>query len=407
MTTKLTARAHAAAAGSLLACFAMAAPAAPVDAGKPGETVTTGKPSRYGGPTQFRPTFSVPSLKTEFAIGGFVKFDAVYDMDYNTGGALNPFTLSQARETDGRIDGFVYESRLNFRSGTDTDFGRLDTVFEFDLWPDNEFNLRQAYATVNNWLFGHTWSNAWMTIGSLEDIKYGGVMGSSFGVRHSQVRYTMDLPNKNHFSVSLEEPTEVPIAMQGVASGSFESKLPVLTARYEMGRRIGISAMVRQLEVTEDAAAAADESVVGYAINLQAAYPILKSTSLRFSGIWGEGFASYIPGGATAGPTSLRDAYVDADGDLEPVELTAIQLGLAHAWNARTRSTIGYARVEQDEVPGAARLTDVAQYGFANVFWSPVPRVDWGIEYQWGDIELHSGEQRDASRIQATAIVQF
>lgn len=401
-------RACALAAGSMLACFAVTSHAAgPVEAGQPGETITTGKPSRFGGPDQLRPSFSVPSLKTEFAVGGFIKLDAVYDMDYDTGGALNPFTLAVARETDGRLDGFLYESRLNFRSGTDTSFGRLNAFVEFDLWPDNEFNLRHAYAEVNNWLFGHTWSNAWMTIGSLEDIKYGGVMGSSFGVRHAQVRYTVDLPGSHHFSVALEEPTEVPINVQGIGTGEFESELPVLTARYELGRRIGVSGLIRQVKVKEDAPAAGGESVVGYAINLQAGYPILKSTSVHFSGIWGKGYASFIPGGATAGPSSLRDAYVDASGDLEAIEIAAVQVGLRHLWNAQTRSTVGYAWVSQDEVPNAPRLTDEAQYAFANVYWSPVSRLDFGIEYQWGEVKLHDGDKFDANRVQATAIIQF
>lgn len=384
--------------GSVLACAGLAANAAPVAVGEPGETVVTGDPSRYGGPSQFRPTFSIPSLKTSFAVGGYVKLDAVYDFDFKQGVTTNPFTLSLKDETDGRFEMFAYQSRLNLRSSTETEIGRINTLFEWDFFPNGELNLRHAYGTVGHWLFGQTWSNAWSSIGSLRSVKYGSPAGSNWSVRQAQVRYVTQMGDEGLFAVSLEDSVDPVIV--GVAEVG--QPLPDFTARYEYGRLLSLAGVVRQLET-----ASGDESATGFGVRLNMQYPLLSSTTLKATGWWGEGIATYVPGGSTAGPRSLRDAYVEADGSLETVQLVGGSIGIEHAWTEEWSSTLGYSFVQQDDIPVGDFIEDT-QYALASLWWEPTPRFAWAVEYQWADVtHQNGGPERNASRIQTSAILQF
>jgi hypothetical protein len=395
--------AQAAAVGSALALAGGVAHAQAVPAGKPGEHVITGKPSRYGGPSQFRHTFTVPSLKTEFAIGGFVKFDAVYDMDRDLGLAFNTFTLPVAPETDGRLDFFAASSRLNFRTATETDVGVVSTVFEWDFFNARTpqahlFNLRHAYGELDNWLFGQTWTNAWSPIGSVRNFKHGGMPGSTWAQRLPQIRYTMPM-GKSLFAVALEDPNALTPAVAGVTEPTFESELPNLTARFEYGRSLMIGAIARQIELVEG------DSVTGFGVTVQAQYPVLPTTTLKGVAWYGEGIASYVPGGATAGPASLRDAYV-VGGELEAVPVWSAQVGVEQTWSKNWSSSFGYTRVKQDDVP-VGNVLETSDYALASLWWVPTPRFAYAVELQWGENTRQDGSSVDASRIQTGAIIQF
>src|SRR5690554_4700819 len=102
-----------------------------------GQPVVTGEPSRVGPPWNHRTTFNIPGTHTDVAFGGYIKLDMLYDADYDLGDATSPFNLLNpaANATDGRTDFTAYESRLNFRSHTRTDYGNLDTFFEVHFLP--------------------------------------------------------------------------------------------------------------------------------------------------------------------------------------------------------------------------------------------------------------------------------
>lgn len=383
-------------------CLGGVSQAAPVGAGSAGEQVVTGAPNRYGGPSQFRPSLNIPSAKTSISFGGFAKFDSWYDRDFDQGGSPNPFTLFLRDETDGRFGMTFFESRMNFRSTSDTNIGKIDTVFEFDFWPDGELNLRHAYGQVGNFVIGQTWSNAWSPIGEMRILKYGGMSGATFGTRQTQVRYTIPM-GQNSFSVSLEDPAGVADAIVGT-TGTPEHAMPDLTARFQMGRSLIVSGIARRIE-TREGVGISKMSTTGYAGIVQGQYPILPATALKFTFWAGKGVASYIPGGSTAGPASLRDAYVDND-SLTAVGLAAGQLGFEQRWNQEWSSNFAYSRVEQDDIP-VGDLAERHELFLANLWWDPVPRFSLGVEYTFAKTTRQGGDERDASRLQTSAIFQF
>ncbi|XKE45637.1 porin [Halomonas organivorans] len=372
-----------------------------------GEPVVTGEPSRVGAPWNHRSTFNIPGTDTDVAFGGYVKFDAIYDFDYDLGevtDALAP--ASEGNATDGKTTFTAQESRLNFR--TQTRFGDevLRTYVEGHFIPDNKFNLRHAYGEYNGFLAGQTWTNFMHFLGTPRILKLGGPIGYATG-RPEQVRYTHQA-GPNTFAVALENP-ESSISDFGPGGNVDEAnELPDLTLRYQYKRSFGISGVVRQFS-TDSEASGQDESTTGFGVAAQGALPLGGSTTLKANLMAGSGLGGYLdyvpPGGAKF---RAPDAYLAADGDLEAVDLQSVGISLDHRWNASWSSSIGTSRVEQD-LPEASfsGMTDTVQFSHVNLIWDVNDRMTVGAEYQYIDLEKVSGEEVDASRVMASAQFHF
>ena len=158
----------------LLAPCALASQAHAFDVVEAGQPIVTGEPSRVGPPWNHRSTINIPGTKTDIAFGGYVKLDAFYDFDYDLGTSTDPYAvMNPGNRTDGRTSFTAYESRLNFRTHTATDYGRLTTYFEGHFVPDGKFGLRHAYGELNGFLAGQTWSNFMSFVGGTRTLALG------------------------------------------------------------------------------------------------------------------------------------------------------------------------------------------------------------------------------------------
>ncbi|RAH36424.1 DcaP family trimeric outer membrane transporter [Halomonas sp. SL1] len=376
-----------------------------VEAGQP---VVTGEPSRVGAPWNHRSTFNIPGTNTDVAFGGYVKFDALYDFDYDLGEITDPLAAaSEANATDGKTTFTAQETRLNFR--TQTRFGDevLKTYVEGHFAPDNKFNLRHAYGEYNGFLAGQTWTNAMFFLGTPRILKLGGPIGYATG-RPEQVRYTYQ-SGANTFAVALENP-ESSISDLGPGGAADENtELPDLTMRYRYKRNFGISGVVRQFS-TDSAVSGQDESATGYGVIAQAALP-MGSTTLKGNMMVGSGlggYLDYVP--ASGAKFRAPDAYLDADGNLETVDLQSFGVSLDHQWNDAWMSSIGTSVVSQDlpdDAPAFQGMTDTVQFSHVNLIWDVNSRMTVGLEYQYVDLEKISGDEVDASRLQASAQFHF
>ncbi|QTF92694.1 DcaP family trimeric outer membrane transporter [Halomonas sp. BM-2019] len=374
-----------------------------VEAGQP---VVTGEPSRVGPPWNHRSTFNIPGTNTDVAFGGYIKLDAFYDFDFDQGDSTDPLALlNPSNQTDGRTNFTAYESRINFRTQTRTDYGTVSTFLEGHFLPDGKFNLRHAYGEFGPFLAGQSWTNFMHFLGSPRILKLGGPIGYATG-RPTQLRYT-HRSGPNTFAVSLEEPSFAlsPIGSAGVDT---ENRLPTLTTRYQFSQNFGISALVKELS-TNEATSGVDESTTGYGVAAQLAVPLGDATTFKANATVGSGlgsYLSYVPDAVAGARTP--DAYVDADGALKSVDSQAYGISLDHRWNADWSSAIGTARFSQDlpdDIAGFQAGLDRVQYSYVNLIWDVNQRLSTGIEYQHSDIKRVNGESDDAHRIQAS--VQF
>lgn len=396
----------------LLACLALAPCALAIkahafDVVEAGQPVVTGEPSRVGPPWNHRSTIRIPGTKTDVAFGGYIKLDMLYDFDYDLGDATDPYALTDpSNRTDGRTDFTAYESRLNFRTSTQTQYGALRTYFEGHFLPDGKFNLRHAYGELNGFLAGQTWSNFQSFVGvPTQTLALGDPKGYAFE-RQAQVRYTRSLGD-GAFSVALEDPdTVIARPDDGVAKG--ESELPDLTLRYEYKRLFSLSGVARKLS-TDAINGTVDDETTGYGIQGQFSLPLTPATSFKGGVIYGEGIGNYMGNPSNAARKYAPDVYVNGNGELEAVEMKAYGVSLNHFWSDDWLTSTGFSHMEQDlpEDSGYADLTDTIEYSFINLIWTVNDRLQLGAEYQHVDLEQVNGENPDADRLQASAIFQF
>ncbi|MEH6640104.1 DcaP family trimeric outer membrane transporter [Vreelandella glaciei] len=388
---------------ALLAPCALAAQAHAFDVVEAGQPVVTGEPSRVGPPWNHRSTINIPGTKTDIAFGGYVKLDAFYDFDYDLGTSTDPYAvMNPGNRTDGRTSFTAYESRLNFRTHTATDYGRLSTYFEGHFVPDGKFGLRHAYGELNGFLAGQTWSNFMSFVGGTRTLALGDPKGYAFE-RQAQLRYTQPV-GEGSFSIALENPTTV-IARSDASVADGESQLPDLTLRYEYKRLFALSGIARQLS-TNNITNTVDDEATGYGVQAQFNLPFNASTSLRGSATFGEGIGNYMGNPGNVGHRNAPDVYVNGN-NLEAIETQAFGLSLNHYWTDSWFSSVGVSRLEQDLPAGYGDHFETLDYGFANVIWDVTERMSVGLEYQHADIEQVNGVSNDASRLQASATFQF
>ena len=390
------------------AALAAAPAAAPASATAPART----------GPPPIQESSVVPNALagTKFFITGFAKLDMLYssadDGTLPSGIArdfyvpsLTPVSGAQAGD---HFQAHVKQSRVML--GTDSAVGdhKLGLRFEFDLYGSslgderstNTYGLqvRHAYATYDQWLFGQTWSN-FMDVTALPDsVDFIGSTDGTVFVRQAQVRYT-----SGGLSLSAENPnTTITPFGGGARVVSDENRIPDLTAAYQFkGARgyLRLAALGRELRY--DTGLAADSS---YALAAQLSGKLMiGQDDIRFTLIGGDAIGRYVA------LNFANDAVLDAGGSLEAISGIAGSLAWRHVFSPQWRSNVMISLGEYDNdvalTGGSANKSSMSWA--ANAFYSPVPKLDLGLEYRYAERELENGTDGSMSRLQATAKYSF
>lgn len=163
-------------------------------------------------------------------IYGYVKFDAMYDMDYAQGPTQAPWTNSLANATNGSFDTNIRQSRLGFKATE----GEVKGQLEFDLFGSNatgstyDLRVRHANITYQNWLFGQTWSNFTPIALFPRTVDFAAPVGSTVN-RAPQVRYTHKAGGGLTLSGSVEE--NVNTSESPLVTAAVQYSSPKLTLR--------------------------------------------------------------------------------------------------------------------------------------------------------------------------------
>ncbi len=358
---------------------------------------------------------------TRFTMGGMVRVDAMSTR--TTDGEITKSTAGRdfyvpgaipvgGRGTDVYLDSHVKFSRLWFDASTALDSGdKLGARFELDFFGGSLGNtaatntygatLRHAYLTWNNLLIGQTWSNFMDTAALIDSVDFVGPTDALVFVRQPQIRYT-----RGPFSVSLENPetTVQPFGGSARVIGG-DNSVPDVIARYtgkgDWGH-VSVAGMVRQLKHEPTAGNAS--SATGVAATVSGLVKLGASTDLRYQATGGEGFGRYI-GLATV----QQDVMTDAGGNIDALGGWAAYAGLRHVFNPAFRGTLYYARSQWDNDTGLTGLgvTRRVHSAHANLIWTPLPKLDLGIEAIWGERTLESGANGELIRLHTLARYTF
>ncbi|WP_454828208.1 DcaP family trimeric outer membrane transporter [Pseudoxanthomonas wuyuanensis] len=357
---------------------------------------------------------------TRFTYGGFIKLDAsvtsTNDGDLADGSVGRLFYVPKTipvgggatNEGGADTDFGANFSRFWFATDTDLDSGdKLKSYLEFDLFgggstafTGNEvatntyaLTVRQAYVTWNNWLAGQAWSNFQDTAALPDAVDFLGPSEGTVFVRQAQIRYT-----KGPWSFSAENPQTVytPYLGNMAQVAGDDGAMPDITARYQAKGTWGhfsVAGLARQLKYQNGPA---NSSETGFGLSVSGKWNLGASDDIRYMITGGTGIGRYV------GLALNNDAVLDANGDLENIDLLAGFVGWRHVFSPKLRTNVFYSRAEYDNEVALTGLgiTKGAQSAHVNLIYSPLPKLDLGAELIWGKRELENGDSGELNRLQ-------
>ncbi|MDC8014317.1 DcaP family trimeric outer membrane transporter [Tahibacter soli] len=361
---------------------------------------------------------------TTVKIGGFIKTD--FMLTRTDSGQLadsasgRDLYVPGQTPVGGRSSSTDYDAGAKFSRfgvGIDTVTENNDKLGAFVEWDffggslgnENSTNtygvtLRHAYAYWNKWTAGQTWS-VFMDTAALPDaVDFIGPTDGVIFVRQPQIRYT-----EGNFMIALEDPQTTIIPRGGGAAASSDrGAVPDLTARYNWKGKwghFGVAALLRDLRVDRQAVGttpAIKDSQFGGALSVGGKWNLGENNDLRYQ-LTGGAISRYIGLGVTS------DSVLDINNDLETIDGWAGYVAWRHVFTKKLRGNLMYARSEYDNpvaYTGSA-VTKSSQSWRVNLFYSPLPKVDVGVEYMVGRRELESGVDGEIDRLQFTAKYSF
>jgi hypothetical protein len=276
--------------------------------------------------------------------------------------------------------------------------------------------LRRAYVTwvgpLSNIAFtaGQAWTSfldlgVWPEVFDLEG------PNAMTGLRQGLFRGSYAFGKKKDlvFDAALEQPETQ------VQNGNGLRDLPDLVARINWQQGWGHlqGAVVGRQLVAESTAGTGKDTAFGWGLSLSGSWKVPgtkrkeaasddlgpRQDKIQFQVQGGPGIGRYVFDLGSA-PNPQDAVYDDATGELTPLDEVGAFVAYHHWWTNKFRSEFVYGVVSVDTLviqpPGALERTT---YALANLLYRPFRRMDFGIEYYWGERENRSGQTGHANRL--------
>ncbi len=344
---------------------------------------------------------------TYLTVGGFIEADAMYS--FRPLGVETQLVPSSIPVPNGHTPSTSFSpnpSRLYFRSLTKPARGPVvKTWLEFDFFnEDGTTNprLRHAWAEVGGLGVGQTWS-LFMDADAFPNTLDVKAPNAMIKIRQVQIRYAGQLRPGLLAGASLEQPGSQLRFADSSGRYAPHALYPDLVGALRLGstphRYVRLAALLHPLTY-RDQPADALTTRLAWGLNLSGNLELWKKEIITFQAAYGHGLSRYVNdlgGGAGA------DAWLPAAGALRPVPALAVYGFYDHAWARRWNSSVGwgYLRLQPvaDQPLTAFRSSS---YGIANLIFSPATYLRAGVEYQYADHRLLTGQQGRGSRLQLT-----
>lgn len=365
------------------------------------------------------PVHAVTVGNTDFAVGGYLKLDALVTATSGgqiATGAGREFyvpgsTPTGSSDEDINLDMHARQTRLFTKTTTTLDNGQqvkgyVEIDFMSTVGGDERVTngyspeLRHAVFSYGSWTLGQTWSTYMDTAVLPDSLDFIGNTDGAVFVRQAQLRYAA-----GPFLFALENPqtTATPNA-GGTRVTTDDNSLPDLVARYNHSAAWGSlsAAMLARQLAYEDATKAINDRIVGWGVGLNAKVS-LGGDDLRLTLNHGDGLGRYVA------LNTANDVVVDGNGELDAIPVTAWAVAYRHAWGASLRSSLVLAQllVDNDTAltgTAAARRTESAS---VNLIRQVADKLAVGVEFRHATQELESGANGDLDRLQFSAKYDF
>ena len=305
-------------------------------------------------------------------------------------------------------------SRLNFELRTPTGAGQMRAFIEADFFGDgNTFRMRHAYAQFRGIIFGQTWSTFSDPAATHEDLDFEGVSSENL-TRQPQIRYTWILKERFTLAAAIETP-EV-----SVTGGIGSDVVPDLVGQFrwkfkEIGH-LQVAAVGREIRAAPLSDPDDFERKAGWGLGLSGVLPFYRwnlTDRFVFQVNGGVGIARYINDLDDLG--GQDGAFDPVTGDFEALPAFGWYLDYEHMWkrwqrirDMNLRSSIIWSVVKVNtadfQPDDAYKLTH--RLG-VNVIYSPIQRIDMGLEYIYGSRENKNGAKGQAEQVQVVMLFRF
>jgi hypothetical protein len=373
----------------------------------------------------FPGSMRIPGTDSAIKLGGRVRTAAVVTLD-PLGSDDRFITHSIPVEPDDAAAGTgkrttfsANTSRFNIEVRTPSGASYMRAFLEGDFFGESgsgsrtSFRLRHAFAEFRGILFGQTWSTFSDPAADHEDLDFEGINGENV-IRQPQFRYTWQVRERLSAAVAAESPE---VSLTG---GEGVNLVPDLVGRLVWQvRDIGhlqASVVLRQIKGEWDLDPAVRGSEFAWGASLSGVVPFRQfglTDRLIFQVNTGKGNARYVNDlNGLGGQDAVFD---DATGALEPLGVTGGYIDFEHQWKRwettrvmRLRSSVIWSYVEVDNL---AFQPDDAYHRTnrwsANLVFSPIERINIGLEYVYGTRTNKDGNRGRSSQIQTVGIFRF
>ena len=359
----------------------------------------------------FKGAWRLPGTDAALSIGGFVKTSVVYNYDalqvsdrFIVGSI--PVGISEATGDEAQSSVTANQSRLNFDLRQPTEFGVMRAFIEGDFaGSDETFRLRHAFGQWNRLITGKTWTTFMDPDASPEEIDFEGLNGR-INVRQAQFRYMPSLGEQYELQFALEDPNPE------IQNGSGITRTPdvILAGRFFSYKRLHtkLSLIAREIRGQSNSGDAEKEFAWGTSLSGSAATPRFDARDkLLFQLNYGNGIGRYVNDLSSIG--NFDGIFQNDTNELQLFHVTAGYISWQHWWGInelRSNFTLGSVEVDNpgyldgDAYQRTLRIS-------SNLLWSPIPRIDVGGEYLWGQRENEDGEEGNAAQLQFAVKYRF
>ena len=347
---------------------------------------------------QSRPSW----LPGEFKVSGLVNLDAIHDFD-----AIGETDRFDTRTifTDGREGAntrlHARSTRLGIEWQRSLEIGHLRTYVESDFFGrDSQLRIRHAYAELDQWLLGQTWSTFIDARVLPEVLDFENPTGA-LNLRRPMVRWSHALNNTVGLAFAIEDPapTSTILAPSGIG-GRPESPYPDLTSR------LHLSLNRAELQAASFVGVASFQGLNGFrddatvwGLNFTGIINLRQADKLKFQYAFGDGLPRFRGVTAVAPTASLG---------IDSSYATAWLVALEHDWSNYFSSTLVYSTRQRDSLAGEPMDANVEnEYASINLLWKPSLHTRFGIEYLFGTKEAKDGATGEANRLMLACRVFF
>ena len=348
--------------------------------------------------------FRLPGTQDILKIGGYFKTDFIYDLKPagNTDSFIpSSFPVPQPTSVNNAtISIRPTRLSLDFRVPT-TKVGEVRFYVEGDFFGTNSTTprLRHAYAQVENFLIGQTFTNFMDPDAFPDTLDFQGPNGM-VNLRNPQFRYGFALSPSTTLYVSVEKPSSDVLFKTPLGSAQPNAPAPdgAIRLRQEFERgHFQVAAIFRDI-----AAFLPDGrtgSVFGWGVNTSLGFKTFGKDNLIFAVAAGHGISRYIQDtsglGIDAEPTSTPTPHLQA------TPAVGVEAAYQHYWLKRLRSSAFYSYAAVNNTDLAAPTTynhatytrhqpDLESHRVAQCRRRVLVRLEHGAESQVSECATHS-----------------